>query len=143
MKEIKMTGGYTAFVDDEDFERISAFTWCVVKRPSGDMHAMRKNENNKTVFMHHEILRMSRGAITFQIDHKNRNGLDNQKDNLRKASRRLNALNSKRSDNATLIERHGNRFRVRPWINGKRTVIGSFPTQEKAEEAVRIYRETL
>jgi hypothetical protein len=140
--ELNLTGDYVALVDNEDLERLSKYTWCAVKRKSGDIHVMRKNSNNRTVFLHHEVLGLLRGPITYVIDHENRNGLDNRKSNLRRVSRRVNALNSDRSDNAKLIEKHGNRFRVRPYVNGKRTVIGSFETLTEAEQAVRRYRET-
>lgn len=136
--EIPLTKGYTALVDLEDVERIGAYNWCAVVRPSGNVHAMRKDSNNQTIWMHHEVL--GRKPTVFDVDHKNRNGIDNRKKNLRLRSRRHNLLNSDRSDKASLIERHGNRFRVRPWVEGKRTVIGSFRTREEAEAAVKEYR---
>ena len=139
--EIPLTKGYVALVDLEDFPRINEYSWCAVERPSGNVHAMRKDINNTTIWMHHEVLHISFPDGDSPIDHKNRNGLDNRKNNLRVATRRINSLNSKRSDSASLIEKHGNRFRVRPFINGKRTVIGSFATKPEAEEAVRRYRE--
>lgn len=136
--EIPLTKGYVALVDLEDVERIAAHNWCAVVRPSGNVHAMRKGPSNETIWMHHEV--MQRKPVVFDVDHKNRNGIDNRKNNLRLLSRRHNLLNTKRSEESSLIERHGNRFRVRPWIEGKRTVIGSFKTREEAEAAVTEYR---
>lgn len=131
-------GEQTVLLDQDDFDRVGQYTWCVIYRRPGLFHAMRK-ENKKTVFMHRFILNLHSGDP--DVDHINGNGLDNRKENLRLASPRMNALNSDRSRNAKIIEAHGNRFRVRPFVNGKRTFIGSFTTYEEAEQAVRRYKD--
>ena len=138
--EVTLTKGYKALVDLEDLEIIANFNWCVIERPSGNAHAMRKDKNNQVVWMHHQVLNR-KASLIYDIDHENGNGLDNRKFNLSLKTRRDNSLNSNRSRNASLIELHGNRFRVRPSINGKRIVIGSFSSREEAEAAVRRYRE--
>jgi hypothetical protein len=73
------------------------------------------------------------------IDHVNGDGLDNRKVNLRIVSKRMNALNSNRTFTALGIERHGNRWRVRPFINGLRVNLGSFASYEEAVETRRKY----
>jgi hypothetical protein len=138
--EIVLSQGYIALVDAEDLERIKLFNWYANVRPSGLVHAARK-EGTTTIWMHHEVL--GRKPVAFRVDHKNRNGLDNRKHNLRLASSRENALNSQRSDRASLIEPHGRRFRVRVFINGKRTTIGSFATRSEAEDAVAEYKKCI
>jgi len=40
MKEIRLTKGYVALVDDEDFERVNQFKWSVVARKKS-----KKNES--------------------------------------------------------------------------------------------------
>lgn len=137
--EIPLTKGYVALVDLEDFERINQYKWCAVVRPSGNVHAMRKDRNNNTIFMHHEVLGTLSGGV-WDIDHENRNGIDNRKSNLKRKTRRENLLNCARSDKAKLYERRGNRFVVRVTVNYKRVTLGSFATREEAEQCVREYK---
>lgn len=137
--EIELTLGQKALVDLDQLERVSQYTWCAVRRPNGVYHAMRKDECGLTQFMHHFVLGV-RASMTILVDHINRNGIDNRRQNLRLVTRRVNALNSARSDNAKIIEPHGNRFRVRPFINGKRVNLGSFATMEEALVVVQRYR---
>lgn len=94
MKKIEITGveGKTAIVDDEDYERVSKHTWRTRDLEHQTFYA-RATINNKTVTLHHFIYgKPPEGKIT---DHKNNNGLDNRKDNLRFVTPRQNNINSK------------------------------------------------
>lgn len=82
MKEIPLTQGKVALVDDEDCERLNQFKWYALKRPN-TWYAVRNVwvENKRTaISMHREIMDASRGQ---EIDHKNGDGLYNLKVNLR------------------------------------------------------------
>ncbi len=140
-RQVPLTQGFVSLVDAEDYERCIEFNWCVIGRPNNLLHAARKNKG-RTVFLHHFILGW-KPRPGFLIDHISNDGLDNRKHNLREATKKINALNSERSRLAKIVEPHGNRFRVRPFVNGKRTVIGSFATREEAELAVLEYRRGL
>lgn len=91
MKEIPLTKGAVAIVDDEDYERISEHSWAI--NPMGG-YAVRKGNKNRgeprTIQMHREILQAPAGL---QIDHINGNTLDNRKENLRFADVQKNAFN--------------------------------------------------
>jgi hypothetical protein len=84
MKEIKLTRGKVAMVDDEDFELVSKYKWhseitthnCYAK------NSIREKGEIKTTRMHGLII----GTHTGVIDHINRNGLDNRRINLRVVS---------------------------------------------------------
>ena len=96
MKEIKLTQGKVALVDDEDFKYLNQWKWFANKLRN-TYYAIRNDKNRKsaTVYMHREIL------ITpelLEIDHRDRNGLNNQKFNLRICTRRQNAFNNKPVD---------------------------------------------
>lgn len=88
MKKIKLTKGMVALVDDEDFERINSFKWCVGKT-SFHHYAMRR-DGKKTLFMHRFIVDAPKGLL---VDHINRNGLDNRKENLRVCTAQQNRRN--------------------------------------------------
>lgn len=97
MKEIKLTQGKVALVDDEDFEYLNQFKWCAHKE-CNTYYAVRNAKNNGKLFtqyMHNLII----GIIG--VDHKNHEGLDNQKHNLRIANKSQNAMNNMPLKNMT------------------------------------------
>lgn len=75
MKEIQLTQGRVALVDDDDFERMSSSNWCF--HPSG--YACRSGGRGKIIMMHREILGDKYCENNLEIDHINRDGLDNRK----------------------------------------------------------------
>jgi hypothetical protein len=132
-------GERTVLIDEEDWPRVSPYTWCVFRQEDGRFRVMRKDPKYGTVLLHRFILQLTKGDGTI-VDHINENTLDNRKENLRLVSKRGNALNSYRSKSARIIERHGNRYRVRPFVNGVRINLGSYTSEEEALEVVRRYR---
>jgi HNH endonuclease len=104
MREILLTKGYTALVDDADYDWLSQYTWCASESWSrGKMHkvyavsGIRINGRKTTMRMHRLILGVDEHIV--EIDHVDGNGLNNQRANLRVATRGQNASNSgKRKD---------------------------------------------
>lgn len=95
MKKIIVSNGMEALVDDADFIRINKHTWTAQKRATGDYHAARYS-GDTYVYMHHEVLELPHNEY---VDHKDGNGLNNQRYNLRKANKQQNAWNSKKKVN--------------------------------------------
>lgn len=92
MKHIPLTQGQVALVDDEDFEYLNQWKWCVSKR-SRSYYAVRKIHRNgvaTTLSMHVAIMNPQTGT---EIDHRDGNGLNNQRENLRPSTRVENSRN--------------------------------------------------
>ena len=95
MKLIPLTKGKFAKVDDADFEWLSAFNWYAknTRGPgddSGSFYAARSERQGGkpvTIYMHREITKCPAGK---EVDHKNRDRLDNQRDNLKNCTRKQN-----------------------------------------------------
>ncbi|MCK5235985.1 MAG: hypothetical protein KAR06_03285 [Deltaproteobacteria bacterium] len=68
-----------ALVDDEDFERVSQFKWHCSKDIAGFKYASRASEEG-TILMHRFIMGASKGQ---KVGHKSKDGLNNQRENLR------------------------------------------------------------
>jgi hypothetical protein len=101
MKEIKLSKGKVAFVDDEDYERLNQFKWYAVKggRTFYAQRNIKLTTRMSCMLMHRMILEPK---DKYHTDHKNGNGLDNRKENLRYASEAQNQWNSqKRIGNST------------------------------------------
>lgn len=74
MKEIQLTQGFIAVVDDDDFEYLSQWKWCVAKRKNANYacRTYREKGKPKTVLMHREIMKVTETNI--DVDHINQEG---------------------------------------------------------------------
>jgi len=88
MKEIILSQGKVALVDDEDFDRVSVHKW-FVNRIGNTNYVSRNLSRGKTQTLHRFLCPGIR-----LVDHKDGNGLNNQKFNLRPANRSQNGANS-------------------------------------------------
>ena len=98
-KLISLTQGKFALVDDEDFKELSKHKWGVRKKSETLFYAGRNdwlNKKNHILTMQCQILNPPKGK---EIDHKNGNGLDNRRCNLRICTHRQNLKNQKRQKN--------------------------------------------
>lgn len=100
MKTIKLTQRaalskilYT-LVDDEDYNYLIKFSWYSVFRPNTIHVATQQIELNKTIYIHQILLPAHDLKLT--PDHKDGNGLNNQKDNLRLATKSQQAANTQK-----------------------------------------------
>ena len=89
MKQIPLTNGLAALVDDADFEMLSAYTWTHFK--SRAVFYAAAWVNHRPLLMHVKLLGKQAGKM---IDHRNRNTLDNQRHNLRFSTQRQNSFNT-------------------------------------------------
>lgn len=148
MKEIPLTRGRVALVDDEDFDAVICHRWHCAVRPNGRCYARTSIGRGRVVYMHRLIMQ---APPHMDIDHANRDGLDNRRGNLRVCTRGENLRNSTvRRDSKTGykgVSYHGHGLN-RPWMahihyNGKHLVIGYYRTPEEAaiahDHAVRYY----
>lgn len=72
-----------AMVDDSDYETAMAHKWFLMKlyHCKSDIRYARRYENNKAILLHRFI--MSANVREIEVDHKDHNGLNCQRDNLR------------------------------------------------------------
>lgn len=142
-KEIAVGGGLVAIVDDDDFERLSAVKWQASSRKHKTIYAVHtspKDDSGKRVklLMHREVIGAPRGV---KVDHKNRNGLDNRRENLRLATNAQNARNvSRRSDNKSGYKGVGFHRATGAWaaqivVDGRHEHLGLFSSKEEAAAA--------
>jgi hypothetical protein len=139
MKEIKLTKCQVALVDDEDFEKLSKFTWYAQKRPYTyyAQSSIKINGKWKRLHMHREILGLSRDDCRI-ADHIDRDGLNNRRSNLRIVNKSINNLNSRMFCNnesgyrGVYKQKDCNRWRASISKNKKAFYIGLYKTPELA-----------
>ena len=73
VKTISLGGGFITYVDAADFDWLSQWTWYL---NSG--YAVRR-EKNRVISMHRQIMQPPKGLV---VHHKNRNKLDNTRENM-------------------------------------------------------------
>lgn len=98
MTRIKLTQGKYALIDDEDFDKVSKFQWCTYRAYNDIYYVSSRTEEGKTILMHRYILGLKSGDGN-NVDHKNSDGLDNRKSNLRIATTRENSRNRRKNIN--------------------------------------------
>jgi hypothetical protein len=86
-KIITLIRGRNAQIDDDDFEMVSSMKWYFDGK-----YAINTTPGKKTIRMHQLVMRSLPGQV---IDHKNGDGLDNRKENLRFCARFQNSWNMK------------------------------------------------
>ena len=146
MKEIKLSKGYVAMVDDEDFERVNQHKWFAHisrRRSDGSIlnvyaeHNIRVEGGQKTYSMQRFILNITDQKT--EVDHKDGNGLNNRRKNLRKATHEQYQHNAKlRQDNTTGVKGvNWNRGKLasRIQIGNKRIFLGYFDNLLDATKA--------
>lgn len=139
-------GQQVCLVDEEDFEHLSKFKWHLLQN-SKTFYA-NTIIDGKTVKMHRLIMNAKTGEF---IDHRDHNGINNCRSNLRICTRSQNSMNGTRSTN-----RHGykgiyykkshRRFVATVKVNGKTKYFGGYKTAREAaisynENAVKYYGE--
>lgn len=139
---IPLTCNQTTVVDAADFEWLSQWNWRAQWNKRGKtFYAVRSqsigNQRTKNIYMHRQIL----GCCETEGDHKNRDTLDNRRQNLRECTSSQNKINgSLRKTNSTgfrgvsLYKKTG-KFAASIWVNKAKTFLGYFTTSENAARA--------
>lgn len=142
MKKIKLTKGYYALIDKEDYKKVISYgLWHVQIKKNGKKYAIGHICINKqtTRRMHRIIMKLDMYDKK-QVDHINGNGLDNRKKNLRISSPKENSRYKTVKNNKLGykgIFKTGNKFGARISIdrNKKSIHLGLFNTIKEAAMA--------
>lgn len=135
MVKILLTKGKSTIIDDDDFERISKYK-CYFKDEGTGYAAT--TINYKTVRLHRIIMNAPKNM---EVDHINKNTLDNRKVNLRLCTKQQNQYNAKiRKDNISGYKGVNYKTQNKKWRayvrkDGKHCHLGYFNTKEEAARA--------
>lgn len=144
MREIILTKGQVALVDDADFDWLSQWKWYAQANNHGGFYAARRGPDRRLVYMHRIINDTPDDAVT---DHRDGNGLNNRRANLRTATQLQNMMNryAKRDGSSSLkgvwFDRHMSS--PRPWraairLNGKLKYLGRYSNEADAASAYEV-----
>jgi hypothetical protein len=142
MKEIYLPNGIVTLVSDIDFEWILETFSSIHLFAKGYVGCEIRGDSYKTLYLHREIGKKMGYSQSKIIDHKDKNKLNNQRDNLRECTYSQNNAHS--IPKSKLYEYKGiykhTQQRSRPWYaeitcKGERSRLGNFETKEEAARA--------
>lgn len=129
MKAIPLGGGVAALVDDQDYEGLIVHKWRLLKG-----HVV-TDVGSKPVYMHRLIMN---APNNMEVDHIDGNRTNNQRTNLRLATRAENARNAKPYNGGTSQYKgvywlkKQRRWRARIRVDGQFISLGCYGTEEAA-----------
>jgi hypothetical protein len=136
MKYLTLTNGKQAAVDDEDYQEVIKHNWYC--RKIGKAEYAATSINGKFHYLHRFIIKPQAHEI---IDHKNRDGLDNRRSNLRICSRSENNANSigkggsKTSKYKGVYKHAKGKWQAELRVKGVNHYLGLFINEEDAAKA--------
>jgi hypothetical protein len=136
----KVNGIHSILIDDEDYDYVSKFNWCIYRctfkgKKARTFYAVAKVDG-MAIRMHRLLLGLSDPKIL--VDHKDHNGLNNQRDNLRIASAQQNQFNmrpfnsNKTGFKGVSYNKKDKRYAVFLMVSNKNTFFGNFKTPIEA-----------
>ena len=140
---IRLNSGDYVSVDEDDYDRLVQYNWSLFKSDKWK-YAIRTecvNGTQKTIYMHREIMVVNNPKI--YVDHKDHDGLNNHKYNLRISDNRFNQYNVGKK--STSKQKYKN---IRKFSDNKWQVRMRIPSGKRIErmayseyDAVKLYNE--
>lgn len=133
---IQLSQGYEAIVDLADLPLVESFVWTVMH--SARTSYARRTEKGKTVLLHRVVMGADKAS---RIDHRDGDGLNCRRSNLRVATAAENNRNTRlRRDNQLQLKgvrKHSlcNKYQAAICTAGVRKYLGLFNTAEEAYAA--------
>lgn len=137
---LQLSQGQSTIIDDEDWPRVSALGWYAIQTKKGIWRAVASvpgTRGQRKILLHRFLMNDPKGV---QVDHINRNPLDNRKENLRLGSAPENQQNTLARGGASKFKgvswfsRRG-RWRVAFNWRGKTHFVGYFDDEIEAAKA--------
>lgn len=137
VREIPLTRGMVALVDEADFELASRFSWRATRNPKSRTWYARCDRGGAAIWLHRLLLDAPSGVLVDHIDH---DGLNNRRNNIRLATSAQNQAHCRRHRDARSqykglwLERSG-RWVAEIYSQGKKHRLGTFDSEEIAARA--------
>lgn len=128
--EIKSSKGiFYCKIDTEDIEKVQLYRWHMQNK-----YVACKFKGSH-LYLHRYLMNPNKDM---QVDHKNRNTLDNRKINLRMCTQQKNLQNKSKNsnDNCTYIYPSGKKWRAVITYANKQLYLGMYKTKQEAQNII-------
>lgn len=135
---IQLTKNQVTIVDGHLFEWLNSFNWYAQRCYDHYRPARRLTvEPRKMIYIYHQILGVEPWDMNgYEVDHIDRNPLNNQIENLRLVSHKQNMQNTPRGKGISFDKTHGKwKAYYYDFKTGGRINIGTFTTEQEAIES--------
>lgn len=138
MRQIILSKGKIANVDDADFDLLNRHKWFTktdskARKTTYAVRNVFRNGKRTLVYMHRELIKPRKNHI---VDHIDMNGLNNCRSNLRLSNKSMNALNQTGHRDSQIgmrgVSKSGKKFMARV----RDRYLGTFMTAIEAKNAV-------
>jgi len=132
-----LSRGKYSLIDSIDWDLVKAYNWTYLLHRDGRQYAFRRGRDRHIVYLHREVTGRVAGMVT---DHRNSNGLDNRRNNLRTCTTSQNNANRRPIGKFKGVKQ-SNSGR---WIavikrNGVNKHIGTFDSAAEAAKAYDVH----
>jgi len=141
-RRIYLGEGEWTILDQQDYYRYGHFKWCLddnERKLYAASGIKNKTGGARTVCLHREIMKPRKG---FLVDHRNRDSLDNRRENLRFATHAQNSCNKQKTKSKTTsrfvgvsYEKGQRRWAAKVKYKGKSHWVGGFKSEIEAAKA--------
>lgn len=145
---VSMGVTYIATVDLDDLKKVEELgaSWGILCDVRSDTNYARARVNGKHTLLHRWLLGLSDGV---QTDHKDRNGLNNKRENIRACTQPENRQNigaykcNRTGVRGVTFHKATRKYQVNVQVNGVNRYLGIFKTIEEADIVARKARAEL
>jgi hypothetical protein len=132
-------------INESDYSLLQKNGWYIYSKKNTCSYIRRNIVNNKNQYhehLHREVLRAGDYRVENPVDHKNINGLDNRKENLREVTPLENVLNRNNSTglrykNCTIVlNKKTKSYQSYLYVKGDRIYIGSSKDLKELHEKI-------
>lgn len=140
---VPLTKGFEAVIDTADVPLVGNYNWCAqVCREH--VYAIRMSPRDpvtkkQTLIIMHRVL--TDAPVGMDVDHRDRDGLNNRRSNLRVCTKSQNAFNRKRMSTNTSgvkgvsLDRASGKWTAYVCVDGVNSIVGRFKTLAEAKAA--------
>lgn len=125
MKKIKLKHGEVVLIDDDNFDELNKYKWCL----NSAGYATRRLNTHRSILMHRFVMNTPEGLET---DHINGNKLDNRVKNLRNVTHSQNQLHNRLPKTNTsgikgvVWDKKNKKWQAQIKIHGKNHFLGRY-----------------
>lgn len=136
MIEIPLGNGPSVLIDEQDLSLVAGYTWYAVTCDRNQYAvAHTPGQHQRKIAMHRLIMDFPSGLV----DHRDGNGLNNTRANLRLASPRQNAMNGRKRAGLSMYRgvrlNSSGTWRAQIWDGARYVALGSYATEAEAAHA--------